>query len=189
LRYGIVREASYLPSPEWQRGMLEELGCDVIQQLSGEDFVTDRRIGHVLFQLNAGDEIVVYNLAVLARAMLQTVRVLRNLVELDVVIVVAPNAREIHKITARDSALEVLAFLTEQDHHRYAEVALSDRRRVQGGSHNPLSKYQIEHARKLYAQGASLRSIGLLFQASPNDVWSAIAPQGVIQRTRVRTRP
>jgi len=188
LRYGIVRVASYLPTADWQWAMLEGLGCDLVQEVYGEDFATDRRVGHVLFQLAKGDEIVVHNLAVLARNMVQTVRVLRNLIELDVSVLVSADGSAVNAITSADSAFDVLAFLAEQEHQRFPDSAMPDRRRVQGGSHNPLSKYQIDHARKLYAQGTSLRAIGLVFQVSPNDVWSAIAPPGVVPRVRSNER-
>ena len=46
----------------------------------------------------------------------------------------------------------------------------------QGGSRNRLSKYQMEYARRLYAEGESLRVIGLLFQLSPNHVLDVVAP-------------
>jgi len=183
LRYGLIRETSYLPTPEWQRRTLEGLKCEVIQQLSGEDFLTDQRIGQVLFQLSKGDEIVVHNVAIFARTMAQAIRVLHSLLELDVTVLVGPEA---DRINARDNVLDVLAILAGQEHQRYTDAEPLDRTRVQGGSQNPLSRYQIEYARKLYSQGSTLRSIGMLFQVSPNEIWKAIAPQGVLNTARAR---
>ena len=41
-----------------------------------------------------------------------------------------------------------------------------------GESMNPLTAYQIEYARKLYRQGVPLRTIGMLFQLAPAELWS-----------------
>jgi hypothetical protein len=58
-----------------------------------------------------------------------------------------------------------------EDHRRGKPNAQN----ADGGSRNPLSRFQITYARKPYKQGAPVRPIGLIFQLSPDVVLELVA--------------
>lgn len=172
LRLGIVRDAYFLPPVTEQRDAIVAAGCDDIREDTGSDFVADRRIQRLLFQLSPGDEAVVFALGVISRPQGRVAHVLRDLLEAGVTLRIArPNEQKV--LDSDPSAVEVISLLAEHERERGA----AQRKSVHhGGSRNALSKYQVEYARKMYADGESLRSIGLLFQLSPNHVLDVVSP-------------
>lgn len=173
MRLGIVRDALYLPPAARQREILTARGCVNIREEQGSDFIADRRIRRITADLGAGDELVIQSLGVLSRPQGHCARVLRDILEAGVAISVALSKNEVLAFDGGGQALALVAALAEHERERNASPGKSVH---QGGSRNQLSKYQIEYARKLHAEGESLRAIGLLFQMSPNHILDVIGP-------------
>lgn len=174
MRYGIIRDASFLPPPAEQRELLESRGCDVIIQERGSTPDAAHRIDRLLFGVKNGDEVVVQSLVVFLKSTGDLVQTLRNLLELGARITIASSRTDSVTLSPSEELIGALNLLADHESRRPAPPATRARGRIGGGSRNPLSPYQIDYARKLHGEGASLRSIGLLFQLSPEDVWQLI---------------
>jgi hypothetical protein len=170
MRYGIIRDASFLPAATDQRAILQALGCDLIIQERGADPDAAQRIDRLLATAKAGDDVVVQSLMVLLRSTGELVQALRDILARGARILIAGGAHDVVAIEPDPPLLELLELLADHESRRPAGPALRPRGRIGGGSRNPLSPYQIDYARKLHGDGASLRAIGLLFQLSPQDV-------------------
>jgi hypothetical protein len=164
-----------MASPDEQRGVLEGLGCDVIIHERSSGVEGARRVTRLLFGLKSGDEIAVQSLGAFLSTTGELARILRDLLEVGAAVIIAAEPGRQLRLAPSDGAVEVLAALAEHEAQRPTPQLLRGSGRIGGGSRNPLSPYQIDYARKLHAQGASLRSIGQLFQISPEEVWRVIA--------------
>ncbi len=173
MKLGIVREALYLPAPASQRQALAAHGCANVREEQGSDFVADRRIQRLVCALHAGDEVMVYSLGVLVRPQGRPGRVLRDILEAGVILTLAPSRTAPVSFRADTDIMALVCAIADHERGRNVSPAKSVH---QGGSRNRLSKYQMEYARRLYAEGESLRVIGLLFQLSPNHVLDVVAP-------------
>lgn len=172
MHLGIVRDAYYLSPVRDQLRALAAAGCARVHEESGSDFVADRRIRRVIFQLRAGDTIVVQDIGVLCSPRSRPAHMLRDLLEAGLELHVTPSPGHVIRLTPDPAVLAAVQILAEQER----EPAGAKRKSAhQGGSRNPLSKYQIEYARKLFAEGESLRAIGLLFQLPPSRVVDLVA--------------
>lgn len=176
MRYGLIRDASFLPSPSDQRRILEALPCDSIVHERNSGFEGARRVTRLLFSLKSGDELAVQHLGVFLCSTGEVARHLRDLLEIGASIVVAGGPDQMVRLSPSQDVIQALVLLAEHEALRPNVPLARPLGRIGGGSRKPLSQYQIEYARKLHNQGASLRSIGQLFQVSPEDVWKLIAP-------------
>lgn len=174
MRYGIVRESPSLPPPGVQRRALEAAACDVILQEGPPTPEAQRRLARLLFGLKAGDEVLVHCLDVFQRSTGELAQMIRGFLEVGVTLRIVGERAEPEVLKPSENVLRVLSLLAEHESRRPARHPPGASSRSNSGSRNPLSKYQIEYARKLHREGASLRSIGLLFQVSPNEIWEAI---------------
>lgn len=173
MRYGIVRESPSLPPPGVQRRVLEAAACDVILQEGHPTPEAQRRLARLLFGLKPGDEVLVHALDVFQRSTGELAQLIRNFLEVGVTLRIVGDNAEPEALKPSENVLKVLSLLAEHESRRPTRAA-GTTSRLNSGSRNPLSKYQIDYARKLHREGASLRSIGLLFQVSPNEIWEAI---------------
>ncbi|MGA0605130.1 recombinase family protein [Phenylobacterium sp. VNQ135] len=173
MRYGIVREAPGLPPAAVQRQALEAATCDVVLHEGQATPEAQRRLARLLFGLRAGDEVVVHSLDAFQRSTGDLARLIRNLLELGVTLAVVGDDPNGAVLGPSDANLKVFSLLAEHETRRPTR-ALAGGSTLKSGSRNPLSKYQLDYARKLYREGASLRAIGLLFQVSPREIWDVI---------------
>lgn len=174
MRYGLIRDATFMATPGEQREILEALGCDPIVHERSSGVEGARRVARLLFGLKAGDELAVQGLGAFLNTTGELARVLRDLLEVGAAVIIAPERGREHRLEPSDAAIQVLAALAEHEALRPTPQVMRGSGRIGGGSRNPLSPYQIDYARKLHGQGASLRSIGQLFQISPEEVWRVI---------------
>lgn len=176
MRYGLIRDAAFLPSPSEQRVILEGLACDSIVHERNNGVEGARRVARLLFGLKPGDELVVQNLGAFLSSTGEVARRLRDILEIGASILVASAPGQVTRLGPSEAAIQTLALLADHEALRPNVPLNRPSGRIGGGSRKPLSQYQIEYARKLHNQGASLRSIGQLFQISPEDIWKLIAP-------------
>jgi len=170
MRYGLIRDASFLPPPAEQRVLLESLGCDVVIQERGAAQEAALRIDRLLGGLKDGDELVVQSLVVFLKTTGEVAQTVRALLSQGARITVAASETEITTIEPAPAVIAALDMLADHESRRPSPRAVRSRGRIGGGSRNPLSPYQVDYARRLHGEGASLRAIGLLFQLSPEDV-------------------
>ncbi len=173
MRYGIVREAPSLPPVAAQRRLLDAVGCDVVLQEAHPTPEAQRRLARLLFGLKSGDEVRVHSLDVFQRSTGELAQMIRNFLEVGVTLQVLGDTADGEPLEPSETVLKVLSLLAEHEVRRPSRLP-AGASSLKSGSRNALSKYQLDYARKLYREGASLRSIGLLFQVSPSEVWEAI---------------
>ncbi|ACG77079.1 site-specific recombinase, resolvase family [Phenylobacterium zucineum HLK1] len=177
MRYGVVRESPSLPPPAVQRRLLDGAACDVVLQEGQPTPEAQRRLARLLFGLKPGDEVLVHSLDVFQRSTGELAQLIRNFLEVGVSLRIVGDRAEGEALKPEQNVLKVLSLLAEHESRRPSRTPPGAGSRFNSGSRNALSKYQVDYARKLYREGASLRSIGLLFQVSPNEVWAAIGDQ------------
>lgn len=169
MRYGIVREGPRLPPEAVQRRLLEAESCDVILQEGEASHESQHRLFRLLRALKKGDEVVVYSLDCFQCPTGHLATLLRDFLSTGVVVqVVGEPARKTN--LARTTAVQLLSLLAEHEARWPGrdQPASIDRRR------KGLTRHQIDYAKKLYRDGASLRQIGLLFQVSPNQAMDIV---------------
>lgn len=175
MRYGIVRESPSLPPVAVQRRLLDAAGCDVVLQEGQPTPEAQRRLARLLFGLKQGDEVLVHSLDAFQRSTGELAQLIRNFLEVRVTLrILGDGVDGQAALEPTENVLRVLSLLAEHESRRPSRAPPGAGSRTGSGSRNPLSKYQVDYARKLHREGASLRSIGLLFQVSPNEVWEAI---------------
>ncbi len=170
MRYGIVREAAGLPPANLQRLGLEQAVCDVIID---EGRATDqRRLTKFLMRLRSGDEILAFGVDAFQRSAGELAQLFRHLTASGVVLRLADDGgafAPLLKAKAARDLIEILAANEDQQHPR------PNLQNVRGGSRRPLSRFQIDYARKMYKQGTPLRTIGLIFQLPPSNIWELVS--------------
>jgi hypothetical protein len=175
MRYGIVRDAPFLPPLEEQRRILESLQCDLIMEQCETSVEALRWLDRFLLRAKRGDEIVVQDLLVFLKSTDKLALFLRDLLELEASVVVAPSLEKRFTICRDESVIASLTLLAAHETRR-APVAPNRTPGRRGAPRTkPLSAYQIAYARKLHAEGESLRSIGWLFQISPQEVSEVVS--------------
>ena len=171
-----MRESSLLPSLDQQAEAVSHAACDELKVERGSETASERRVHQFIRSLGKNDEVIVAALGVLGRTSGRCAVAIRQLFEQGAFVTVF-DARGV-SVTFRGEreALELALLLAGY------ETAIPSRPLVRGpAAEKPepetlqLSKYQLAYARKLYAQGESLRSIGLLFRAPPTQLWRALA--------------
>jgi DNA invertase Pin-like site-specific DNA recombinase len=174
LRYGVIRELADLPSPTDQRRRLEACGCDLIVQEAVPTPNAQRRLARLFAGMKSGDEVLVDSLDCFQRTTGELAQLIRTFLELGVTLRIVAGDDEPETLPPADNVRRVLGLLADHESRRPTRIPPGAASRANAGSRKPLSKYQVEYARKLHREGASLRSISLLFQVSPNEVWDAI---------------
>lgn len=175
MRLGIVRNAHYLVSVRDQTASLIAADCANIHEELGSNVGADRRIRRVVFQLAAGDEVLVQDFGVLCGPQSRPAQLLRDMVEARLTLCLCPSPGQVQRLSPDPAVMAVVRLLADSER----EPRVEHFRGVhQGGSRKALSKYQIEYARKMFSDGESLRAISLLFQLPPSQVLDVVAPSG-----------
>ncbi|WP_269716776.1 hypothetical protein [Caulobacter sp. NIBR2454] len=164
MRYGLI--ACGLPDlPEReQRAVLERARATVLLKAFAGGGAEARKLEDQLFALRAGDELVVQDLSAFLRETDSLIRLLGDLMEIGVVVILASEDGSCTELsgsgaTALLRALRGLANIPTRSEQ-------PGRRRF--------SVFQIDYARRLYDEGRSLRFIGMIFQASPDEIWKVV---------------
>ena len=169
MRYGIVREGSRLPPEAVQRRLLEAEGCEVILQEGEATHESQHRLFRLLRALKKGDEVVVHGLDCFQAPTGQLAILLRDFLSTGVVVeIVGEPTRKTN--VARATALQLLSLLSEHE----ARAPGREPPPGAGRRRKGLTRHQIDYAKRLYKDGASLRQIGLLFQVSPNEAMDIV---------------
>ena len=170
MRYGIVFAGDGLPPSTLQRVGFTEAGCQFII----EDIRADqKRIDALLKRLRKTDEILVYSLMAFQRSTGELAHLLRQLIGGGILIRL-PCADNMFATTlgprSGPEVIDLIDLLAEHEDGRRSHASRGHR----GGSRNPLSRFQINYARNLYRRGTPLRTIGMIFQLPPDDLWRLI---------------
>lgn len=96
----------------------------------------------------------------------------RSLMETGVIIRLARPTAESLIIAPEPRLMDVITQIAEGE-EAIDRGSLPQLRRT-GGSKNPLSRHQLDYARRMHAAGETLRTIGMLFQLAPNEVWQLL---------------
>jgi DNA invertase Pin-like site-specific DNA recombinase len=170
LRYGIVGKGEGLPPAAAQRAGLKKAACEVVidSGLAQEQ----RKLVKLLPRLGVGDEVLTYRLELFERPAGELVQLIRHMTAKGAVIRVDDGAGGFEPVVQSHAARQLVELLAGVDDQLRARPNPRSMRRE---TRAPLSCYQIEYARKLYRQGSSLRSIGLLFQLPPNEILGLIS--------------
>jgi DNA invertase Pin-like site-specific DNA recombinase len=170
MRYGIVREADSLPPPASQKLILKAHGCDALIEEEGAGALTGRRLEELISGLRPGDELLLPSLDIFLMTTAEVALALQDLLDAKLIVKVANGALAATLVRQGDASAGLVAMLADHERRRPTTIVQDSRPRSAGGSRKPLSRYQIEYARKLYAKGEPLRAIGLLFQVAPTEV-------------------
>lgn len=150
--------------------MLESLRCDLIIEEQDSTQEALRHLDRFLLRVKPGDQIVVQDLLAFMKSTQKLALLLRDLLELDASIVVAASPEAPIMIRPEESAIAALTLLAAHESRRIPASMIKGSRRINSTNPNQLSKHQIAYARRLHADGESLRAIGLLFRISPQEV-------------------
>lgn len=174
MRLGIVLDGSRPAAASEQRDLLAARDCEVIAHESRMTPQVRRRLDRLIRNLHRGDELVLADLAALERTTGELAQLLRNLFQVGVAVRLARAEGDDVLLAPDDSSVALVLALSEHEGRRTPVERAYRRRRSEVGRPLELTKHQIEYARKLYADGASPRSIGLIFQATPDQIWQLI---------------
>ena len=163
MRFGFVREAEGLPPREVQRWHVESASCELVLEEQAPTPQSQRALWKLLSELKPGDELILYSLDVLQLTTGQLLALLRSYFRRRVGLALADGSR-LELLTQGDAPplIELLA-----DHEARWPSRLPSVRRAR---RNALSEYQLDHARGLLRKGWTLRSVGLLFRVTPNEL-------------------
>lgn len=174
MRLGVILEGPHMPPPDVQRALLTARACSVIAQEERMTPDVRRRLHRLLLTLKRGDEVVVQSLDVFDKTTGELAVLLRNLFEIGVGVRVVAAEDEETLLAPEDPIVALVSLLAEHETRRPVGEKAYRRRRGAAGRRLELTNYQVDYARKLYAEGASPRAIGLLFQATPDEVWQIV---------------
>lgn len=163
-----------MPSAAIQRELLVAAVCDLIVVEGEPTPSTQRRLSKLLLGLKAGDEVTVHSLDAFQRTTGELAQMIRHFLDVGVTLRIAGEPGAADTLPLQGGVRKVLGLLADHESRRPRQRSTGAASRANSGSRKPLSKYQIEYARKLHRDGSSLRAIGLLFQVSPAEVWEAI---------------
>jgi DNA invertase Pin-like site-specific DNA recombinase len=166
VRYGLVRQIDGVSAAALDKHRLQQAGCDVLLEEGPPTRATLRAQWGLIFNLKAGDELLVCGLDALQMTTGQLVLMLQRFAETGVVLKIV---REdgVLSLDASGKVRSLLSLLAANEAQRPEARRPRARSRPKG---KPLNRYQIEHARELIKQGASLRTISHLFQTSPAEL-------------------
>jgi DNA invertase Pin-like site-specific DNA recombinase len=134
-----------------------------------------RRVAKLLFRLKRGDELVVHSLDSLDMSTGELTHRLRDMFEVGVALRIAADAETSQVFPPEEPMMSLIGALADHENRRPQSEKAYRRRRSSAGRDLALTNYQIEYARKMHLEGVSPRVIGLLFQASPDEIWQLVA--------------
>lgn len=165
MRYGLVREGSDLPPTEQQRRLLEAAACDLVHEARSTR-PDQNSLKSLLAQLKPGDEIVAPSLDAFQLSTGELALLLRRLFELRVGVHVVQSTGALERLNPAGGIPKLLHLLADHEVRRPSRVPWKRSR----ANLKALSVHQIGYARALLKKGDSLRSVGLLFQLTPNEL-------------------
>lgn len=173
MRYGIIVEGPQSPSAEVQRTLLAQHGCDVVVEEPAMTPDARRRLMRLIARLKRGDELVVHGLEVFGQTTGGLVHLLREVFRRGAAVVLAREAEQKVRFGPEAGLSAFVEALADHETGQTLPTRLR-RRRGEAGRRVQLTAHQVEYARKLHAEGASPRAIGLLFQVAPDDLWQIL---------------
>jgi DNA invertase Pin-like site-specific DNA recombinase len=166
LRYGFVCEIEGHPPSATQRRLVERAGCDLIIEETRPSFASLKARRKLLFDLRAGDEVLIPSLDTLQMSTGELVLLFQKFDQNGISLrIVAEEADTV--LSFSGDARSLLALLASND------ILRPDRqrpRRRARRANKPMTRYQIDYAIELRRRGASIRAIGRLFQIPPSDL-------------------
>lgn len=165
MRYGLVRESPELPPTGVQRRMVEAAACEVVHEARSTR-PDQNSLKTLLAQLGAGDELVVHSLDAFQLTTGELALMLRRLFELRVGVHVVQPSGALERLTPSGGIPKLLHMLADHEVRRPSRTPWKRSR----ANLKTLSVHQISYARSLLKKGDSLRSVGLLFQLTPNEL-------------------
>ena len=174
MRLGIILDGPKPSAADDQRALLAARDCHVIAHEARMTPQVRRRLDRLIHNLRRGDELVVVSLEVLEKTTGEIIQLLRNLFQVGVSVRLARSEGSDTVLTPDEGTIALVSMLAEHERRRSTGEQAYRRRRGEVGRKLELTNHQIAYARKLYADGASPRAIGLIFQATPDQVWQLI---------------
>lgn len=166
MRYGLVRQIEGRAPVAVERHRLEKAGCDVLLEEGPPTRAALRAQWGLLFNLKAGDELMVCSLDTLQMSTGQLVLLFRKFDETGVALKIVSDDG-VTVLGTSSHARSLLALLATNEAQRPDPRRAPVRRRPCGKS---LSRFQVRYAKELRRQGVSMRTISQLFQMSPADL-------------------
>lgn len=177
MRYGIIVEGPQSPSAEVQRLRLAQHACDVVVEEPAMTPDARRRLLRLIARLKPRDELAVHGLEVFGQTTGAIIHLLREVFRKGAGVIVAREAEEPMRFEPQPGLLALVDALADHEASQTLPP-VPRRRRGEAGRRMQLTAHQIEYARKLHAEGASPRAIGLLFQVAPDDIWRILDGPG-----------
>ncbi|MDO1558576.1 recombinase family protein [Brevundimonas sp. 2R-24] len=160
-----------------QRARLAAAGFDGMAVEAPAGAAARPQVDRVLLELRAGQTLYLPGLDTLRRNVPDTLRTLRGLLELGVEIRVAEPDSPPVTLAPEPVLIEALTLLsTFSANHRNAPNTPG-----RSGRSETLSEVQAKHARRLFDEGQSLRTISLIFRVPPDVVWRAIGRRSALR--------
>lgn len=173
MRFGLIRDIEGHPPCSLQRRLVEQAGCDLVIEEAWPTRASLKALRKLLFDLKSGDELVVPSLHTLQMSTGELVLLFRRFDETGVALrIVGEDSDVVLSFSGR--ARPLLALLAGNEAVRPDRQRAPGRRRPRN---KPLTRYQIDYAIELRRRGASLRTIGQLFQTSPSELQELLVEQ------------
>jgi hypothetical protein len=174
VRYGLVRQIEGHAPVALERRRLEKAGCDVLLEEGPPTRAALRAQWGWLFNLKAGDELLVCSLDTLQMPTGRLVLLFRKFDQTGVVLKIVSDDG-VTTLGSSSHMRSLLALLSANEAQRPDPRRAPARRRPFG---KPLSRFQVRYANELRRHGASLRMISQLFQISPADLLLSLDKAG-----------
>lgn len=177
MKFGFFRSGPGLPAADKQIEILSASGCEdrVVEVESGAQGA--RHLDRFLGNLDAGDVVCIVSLDVFDRTLEELTKLLRNLAELSVGLCIASRNDADLLIAPTAEVVNLLQLLSTCE-SRARTAGQAGQLAWYGRPFLPADEFtahQREHALKLYAEGLSLRAIGLIFRTSPGEVLKVVS--------------
>ncbi|MDB5475245.1 MAG: site-specific recombinase, resolvase family [Phenylobacterium sp.] len=170
MRYAIVRRIEGEAPPAAQRRWVQIHGCDVIVEQGEPNREDQRALRNLLGRLRADDEVLISSLELLQMSTGELAVLLRRFFEVGVSLKLV-GASTVINVVGAGGTPRMLSLLADHETRRPSRPPTSQRSRANLKS---LSRYQLDYAAALRRQGHPIRTIGLLFQMTPNELLQLI---------------
>lgn len=144
---------------------MEDAACEVVHEARSTR-PDQNNLKTLLAQLRAGDEVVVHSLDAFQLTTGELALLLRRLFELRVGVHVVQPSGALERLTPSGGIPKLLHLLADHEVRRPSRAPWKRSR----ANLKTLTVHQISYARALLKKGDSLRSVGLLFQLTPNEL-------------------